>query len=134
MALQLRGEVVDRGEVDVLDGMPVTQGEEGVREGDAVGLLARNGRGFVEAAVALAKCGADVLYLGTGTAPAQLAEVLDREGARLIALAGIGTTARPALDPATSMRLAADGNAAPFAQMAGGDAWRTGKQKGCGRG
>jgi len=55
----------------------------GVREGDVVGLLARNGRGFVEPAVALAKCGADVLYLGTGTAPEQLRAVLDREGARL---------------------------------------------------
>lgn len=55
----------------------------GVREGDAVGLLARNGRGFVESAVALAKCGADVLYLGTGTAPGQLRQVLEREHARL---------------------------------------------------
>lgn len=55
----------------------------GVAEGDAVGLLARNGRGFVEAAVALAKCGADVLYLGTSTAAPQLREVLAREGARL---------------------------------------------------
>ena len=53
----------------------------GIQEGDAVGLLARNGRGFVEAAVALAKCGADVLYLNTGSAPAQLDEVLRREGA-----------------------------------------------------
>ncbi len=57
--------------------------ERGVAEGDAVGLLARNGRGFVETAVALAKCGADVLYLGTSTAPGQLREVLQREGARL---------------------------------------------------
>ncbi len=56
----------------------------GVRSGDAVGLLARNGRGFVEAAVALSRCGADVLYLGTGTATAQLREVLEREGARLV--------------------------------------------------
>ncbi len=55
--------------------------DRGIREGDAVGLLARNGRGFVEAAVALAKCGADVLYLNTGSAPAQLDEVLRREGA-----------------------------------------------------
>ncbi len=53
----------------------------GVAEGDAVGLLARNGRGFVQAATALAKCGADVLYLNTGLAAAQLEEVLHREGA-----------------------------------------------------
>lgn len=57
--------------------------ERGVREGDAVGLLARNGRGFLEPAVALAKCGADVLYLGTGTAADHLRQVLDRERAVL---------------------------------------------------
>lgn len=56
----------------------------GVCEGDSVGLLARNGRGFVESEVALAKCGADVLYLGTSTAPGQLREVLEREGAHLL--------------------------------------------------
>ena len=49
----------------------------GLREGDAAGLLARNGRGLVEGAVALAKVGADVLYLGTGTAAGPL-----RAGAR----------------------------------------------------
>jgi acyl-CoA synthetase (AMP-forming)/AMP-acid ligase II len=53
----------------------------GVRPGDAVGLLARNGRGFVEGSVALAKCGADVLYLNTSSAGGQLAQVLDRERA-----------------------------------------------------
>ena len=55
----------------------------GVQEGDPVGLLARNGRGFVESEVALAKCGADVLYLGTSTAAAVVRQVLEREGARL---------------------------------------------------
>ncbi len=58
--------------------------QRGLRDGDAAGLLARNGRGFVLAATALAKCGVDVLYLGTSTATAQLREVLDREGARLV--------------------------------------------------
>jgi acyl-CoA synthetase (AMP-forming)/AMP-acid ligase II len=53
----------------------------GVGDRDAVGLLARNGRGFVEGAVALAKCGADVLYLNTGLSAGQIAAVLDREGA-----------------------------------------------------
>jgi acyl-CoA synthetase (AMP-forming)/AMP-acid ligase II len=53
----------------------------GVHEGCAVGLLARNGRGFVEASVALSKCGADVLYLNTGFAGGQLQGVLDRERA-----------------------------------------------------
>ncbi|MCU1593490.1 MAG: acyl-CoA synthetase [Frankiales bacterium] len=57
---------------------------KGVYEGDAVGLLARNGRGFVEASIALSKCGADVLYLNTGSAGGQLAEVLHREQARAV--------------------------------------------------
>jgi acyl-CoA synthetase (AMP-forming)/AMP-acid ligase II len=53
----------------------------GVREGSAVGLLARNGRGFVEAAVAVSKCGGDLLFLNTGSAGSQIAQVLDREDA-----------------------------------------------------
>ena len=56
----------------------------GVKPGDGVGLLARNGRGFVESSVALAKCGADVYYLNTGSAGSQLAEVLDRERAAAV--------------------------------------------------
>ncbi len=56
----------------------------GLREGDAAGLVARNGRGLVEGAVALAKCGADVLYLNTGSAAGPLAQVLEREKARLV--------------------------------------------------
>ncbi|MDT7537237.1 MAG: hypothetical protein QOI82_822 [Actinomycetota bacterium] len=56
----------------------------GVAEGDAVGLLARNGRGFVEATTALSKCGADVLYLNTGSAGSQIDEVLNREKATAV--------------------------------------------------
>lgn len=56
----------------------------GLRGGDAVGLLARNGRGLVEGAVALAKCGADVLYLNTGSAADPLVQVLDREKATML--------------------------------------------------
>jgi acyl-CoA synthetase (AMP-forming)/AMP-acid ligase II len=56
----------------------------GLREGDAAGVLARNGRGLVESAVALAKVGADVLYLGTGTGAGPLRQVLDRERARAV--------------------------------------------------
>jgi fatty-acyl-CoA synthase len=56
----------------------------GIAEGDAVGLLARNGRGFVEAATALSKCGADVLYLNTGSAAGQIDEVLTREKATAV--------------------------------------------------
>ena len=53
----------------------------GIHEGSAVGLLARNGRGFVEGSVALCKCGADILYLNTGFASGQVTGVLDREQA-----------------------------------------------------
>ena len=56
----------------------------GLREGDAVGLLARNGRGLVEGAVAVAQVGADVLYLNTGSAGGPLAQVLEREDARMV--------------------------------------------------
>ena len=56
----------------------------GIAEGDAVGLLARNGRGFVEATTALSKCGADVLYLNTGSAGSQIDEVLNREKATAV--------------------------------------------------
>jgi acyl-CoA synthetase (AMP-forming)/AMP-acid ligase II/carbon monoxide dehydrogenase subunit G len=51
----------------------------GVAEGDAVGVMARNHRGFVEAAVAVAKLGADVLLLNTAFSGPQLAEVSGRE-------------------------------------------------------
>ena len=56
----------------------------GLRAGDAVGVLARNGRGFVECAVALSKLGADVLYLNHGLAAGPLRQVLDRENARAV--------------------------------------------------
>ncbi len=52
----------------------------GVGEGDGVGIMCRNHRGFVEATVATAKLGADVLYLNTAFAGPQLAEVVEREG------------------------------------------------------
>jgi fatty-acyl-CoA synthase len=52
----------------------------GIRAGDGVGVMCRNHRGFVEATVATAKLGADVLYLNTAFAGPQLAEVVEREG------------------------------------------------------
>jgi len=58
--------------------------ECGIAAGDAVGLLARNGRGLVEGVVALNKVGADVLYLNTGFGGPQLAQVLDREKATAV--------------------------------------------------
>ena len=51
----------------------------GVTDADRVGILCRNHRGFVEASVALAKLGADTLYLNTGLAPPQVAQVFERE-------------------------------------------------------
>ena len=53
----------------------------GVKPGDGVGLMARNGRGFVEPAIAIAKVGADVLLLNTAFAGPQLTAVCDRESA-----------------------------------------------------
>ncbi len=56
----------------------------GVREGDAVALLARNHRGFLDAALAIAKLGANTLLLNTAFAAPQLGEVCEREGAVLV--------------------------------------------------
>ncbi|WP_107772891.1 AMP-binding protein [Nocardioides sediminis] len=51
----------------------------GVREGDSVAVMCRNHRGFVDASVATAKLGADLLYLNTAFAGPQLVDVLERE-------------------------------------------------------
>jgi fatty-acyl-CoA synthase len=56
----------------------------GIGAGDGVGVMCRNHRYFVEATVALSKLGADSLYLNTGFAGPQLAEVMEREGAKAI--------------------------------------------------
>jgi acyl-CoA synthetase (AMP-forming)/AMP-acid ligase II len=56
----------------------------GVRAGEAAGVMCRNHRGFVEATVALSKLGADCLYLNTGFAAPQLAEVCEREKVKTI--------------------------------------------------
>ncbi|WP_182524185.1 AMP-binding protein [Nocardioides dongkuii] len=53
--------------------------EQGVGEGDGVALMCRNHRGFVDASIAAAKLGADVLYLNTAFAGPQLVDVLERE-------------------------------------------------------
>jgi len=53
--------------------------ELGIAEGDSVALMARNHRGFLEASLAVAKLGADVLYLNTAFAGPQLVDVLERE-------------------------------------------------------
>jgi fatty-acyl-CoA synthase len=51
----------------------------GVGEGDSIALMARNHRGFVEATVAAAKLGADLIFLNTAFAGPQLVDVLERE-------------------------------------------------------
>ena len=51
----------------------------GVREGDAVAVLCRDHRWFVEVTVGVAKLGADVLYLNTAFSGPQLVEVVGRE-------------------------------------------------------
>ena len=52
----------------------------GVGPRSTVGVLARNHRGFVIAVVAAAKLGADIVYLNTGFAAPQLADVVAHEG------------------------------------------------------
>ncbi|MDT0203327.1 AMP-binding protein [Nocardioides sp. AE5] len=56
----------------------------GVKEGDSVGVMARNHRGFVDASLAIGKLGADVLYLNTAFAGPQLVDVLEREQPKLV--------------------------------------------------
>ena len=56
----------------------------GVGEGDSVAIMCRNHRGFVEACVATAKLGADILLLNTAFAGPQLVDVLEREGPRVV--------------------------------------------------
>jgi acyl-CoA synthetase (AMP-forming)/AMP-acid ligase II len=61
------------------DAIAVALRKLGVSPGDAVGLMARNDRGFVEGAVSAAKVGADVLLLNTAFSAPQLTDVCTRE-------------------------------------------------------
>src|SRR5687768_4747134 len=58
--------------------------ELGVSEGDVVAVMCRNHRGFVDATIAVAKLGADLLYLNTAFAGPQLVDVLEREAPSMI--------------------------------------------------
>ena len=51
----------------------------GVHAGDGVAIMCRNHRGFIDASIAVAKLGADILYLNTAFAGPQLVDVLERE-------------------------------------------------------
>jgi fatty-acyl-CoA synthase len=58
--------------------------ERGVREGDGVGILCRNHRGFFDATFAAAKVGARILFLNTDFAGPQLRDVCARERLSLL--------------------------------------------------
>ena len=51
----------------------------GIGEGDNVGLMCRDHRGFIESVVACSKLGADVLFLNTAFSGPQLTDVAQRE-------------------------------------------------------
>jgi fatty-acyl-CoA synthase len=56
----------------------------GLRSGDHLGVLCWNHRGFVEVSIAAAKAGLPCVYLNTGFAAPQLAQVVEREGVRAL--------------------------------------------------
>ena len=53
--------------------------EDGVQEGDGVGIMCRNHRGFIDAVVACSKLGANALFLNTAFSGPQLTDVAKRE-------------------------------------------------------
>ncbi len=55
-----------------------------MQPGDGIAIMCRNHRGFVDASIAAAKLGADLLYLNTAFAGPQLVEVLDRENPKVV--------------------------------------------------
>ncbi|CAN5532124.1 acyl-CoA ligase FadD12 [soil metagenome] len=58
--------------------------QHGVGPGEAVAVLCRNHRGFVDVSIAAAKLGADILYLNTAFAGPQLVDVLERENPKVV--------------------------------------------------
>ncbi|MGZ4495011.1 MAG: AMP-binding protein [Nocardioides sp.] len=56
----------------------------GVGPGTGVAIMCRNHRGFVDASIAAAKLGADLLYLNTAFAGPQLVDVLERENPAVV--------------------------------------------------
>ena len=58
--------------------------KRGIGPGDAVALLCRNHRGFLEATVAIAKLGANGIFMNTAFSGPQLAEVAKREGVKAL--------------------------------------------------
>jgi acyl-CoA synthetase (AMP-forming)/AMP-acid ligase II len=58
--------------------------DDGVKEGDNIGIMARNHRGFVEAIVAASRLGANALLLNTSFSGPQLTGVAEREKPKAI--------------------------------------------------
>ena len=58
--------------------------EDGIGEGDGVGIMCRNHRGFIDAVVACSKLGAHALFLNTAFSGPQLTEVVMREKPKAI--------------------------------------------------
>ncbi len=101
--------------------------ETGVGPEHGVAIMCRNHRGFVDATLAAAKLGADIVYLNTAFAGPQLVEVLEREKPGVVVhdeeftglLSGASevdrvlawTDSEPADDTATVERLIASGSA-----------------------
>lgn len=52
----------------------------GLKPGDGIALIARNHRGFLQAVLAAAKCGARIILMNTGFSGPQIREVAAREG------------------------------------------------------
>ncbi|HEX2015791.1 MAG TPA: acyl-CoA synthetase [Solirubrobacteraceae bacterium] len=61
------------------NGLAHALSDHGIKEGDAVAILCRNHRGFIEATVACSKLGAHALYLNTAFAAPQITDVVERE-------------------------------------------------------
>jgi acyl-CoA synthetase (AMP-forming)/AMP-acid ligase II len=58
--------------------------EDGIAEGDGVGVMCRNHRGFVDAVIACSKLGANALFLNTAFSGPQLADVAQRESPKAL--------------------------------------------------
>ena len=52
---------------------------DGIKPGDGIAVMARNHRGFIIATLAIAKLGANALYMNTAFSGPQLADVVERE-------------------------------------------------------
>ncbi|MFW2335922.1 AMP-binding protein [Ilumatobacter sp.] len=91
----------------------------GVTSGISVGLLARNHRGFVEAATGVAAAGGDLVLLNTGFAGPQIADVVGHEQIEIVihddefTAAVEGSGARITIDEAALDELARAGTVEP---------------------